>query len=221
MKKEKSIDLVVERYKFSADKANSRSEAIIKASSLADSILYNDIYGALELDLVKGWGKEGPNYPQCKEHNDGIARWKSRWHIPPHEYERGIRWKPLDGMQQFYVSLEVKKGERNYQGFVKIIAYVWDDKKYSGDGRVGCLLDIVDRNRDAVIFAETGRIAIPMDKNSKKGINDADLYLHGTRWHVGGFTFPPDSIGDVGHVPIKFVPIDINKRHEDCKYRDR
>src|SRR5574341_1032829 len=107
-----TLDLVVERYEFSATRIYNKyaflteREAILRAATLAESILYNDIYGALQLDMVTGWGKGNVDYPKHREQGDDVAKWQSNWHIPPHEYEQGIRWKPLDGMQQFDVKIE-------------------------------------------------------------------------------------------------------------------
>ncbi len=79
-------------------------------------MLYEDIYGALQLDLVIGWGKGGPSYlPDRTEHSDGAACWQGNWRIPPYEYEQGIRWKPLDGMQQFDVKVGPKTGDTSHR----------------------------------------------------------------------------------------------------------
>ena len=224
-KKEKNtLDLVVERYIFRAWRPeNNHFNALLSAARLAEGILYIDIYGALELDLIKGWGKSGPDYPKPKRQQDKVAEWKSNWIIPPYEYMAGIRWKPFDKMQQFQVKVEAVKKSNQYEGRVNLEAYVWDDAEvpYINSNRLGCLLDIVNRNKDYIILAETGRIAIPMDKNKKEGIDDASLGPYGKRWDIFGFLFPPDEIGDVGHRPIELKPIDIKRRHEDCAYRDR
>jgi len=223
-KKKESLDLIVERYTFkTSDMEYTHFEALMSAAWLAEKILYNDIYGALELDLVKGWGQSGPTYPQPEEQHDKVAKWNSNWIIPPYEYMSGIRWKPLDGMQQFEVKVEAVKKEEKYEGRVHMIAYVWNDKEfpYLGKDRTGCLLDIVDRSSEKIISAETGKIAIPMDKNKKEDISNAHLGEYGKRWDIFGFLFPPDEIGDVGHRPIELKPIDVEKRHADCAYRDR
>jgi hypothetical protein len=224
-KEKENLDLIVERYTFKTRYNNSTHfEAILSAAGLAEGILYHDIYGALDLDLVKGWGRSGPDYPQPKEQHDQIAKWNSNWIIPPYEYMSGIRWKPLDGMQQFEIRAEaVKKGENSYEGRVQLVAYVWDDSgfPYLHGERTGCLLDIVNRNRENIISAETGKIAIPMDKNKKEDINSAQLNEYGQRLDIFGFEFPPDEIGDISHRPIELQPINIKKRHQDCAFRDR
>ena len=117
------LDLVVERYKFATPKNYSaRDEAIVVAARTAEGILYSDIWGALQLDLVIGWGKAGPTYPKRREINDSHARWLSNWHIPPYEYESGIRWKPLDGMQQFDVQVDAERKEKRYRGLINMVA---------------------------------------------------------------------------------------------------
>ena len=56
-----SLDLIVERFEictYRQDFPNS-SEAILEAARLADTILYINIYGALQFDgLVPGWDGE-------------------------------------------------------------------------------------------------------------------------------------------------------------------
>lgn len=217
-----SLDLIVERYQFKADSADTKRDALLSAARLAERVLYIDIAGALQLDLIIGWGKQSPNYPVPEEHSDGVAKWRPQWHIPPYEYESSIRWRPYDGMQQFDIGIESKEEENIHTGKVNMVAYVWDDKPLIiGDGRKGCLLDVVNRNRDRIIFAESGRIAIPMDKNTKTDINHAHLDKYGDRWHIFGFEFPPDDRGDRSHRPVVFTAIDIEERHQDCGYRDR
>jgi hypothetical protein len=223
-KENETLELIVERYTFKTwSSEKTHMEALFRAASLAEGLLYCSIYGAIELDLIKGWGREGPNYPKPETRHDNVAEWKSNWIIPPYEYFKGIRWKPFDKMQQFEINVEaVKKGDQ-YEGRVHMVAYVWNDNSNVAGGgeRTGCLLDVVDRNRGQILLAETGKIIIPMDKNKKEGINDANLGRYGERWDVFGFLFPPDEIGDIGHRPIEFKPIDLDERHQECMYRDR
>jgi hypothetical protein len=216
------LDLIIERYRFNSRPCSNQQAAVKEAARLAENILYIDVYGALQLDMAIGWGRHPPEYPKPREREDGVASWKPNWHIPPYEYERGIRWKPFDGMQQFDVSIEVQQHEDVYQGVVKIVAYVWDDGEGMGDGRMGCLLDIINRNREHVTLAETAKITIPnLGVNSKERINDAHLIdcMHPLTIH--GFEFPPDENGDISYRKITFEPINVEQRRRDCAYRDR
>ena len=54
---------------------STRSEAIYEAARLAEGILYVDICGALQLDLVIGWGESSPRleYPKPMEKYDSVV----------------------------------------------------------------------------------------------------------------------------------------------------
>lgn len=218
-----SLDLVVVRYEFGTktDYSN-RFEAIIDGARMAENILYIDIHGGLQLDLDIGWGGRSPDYPRPNEHNDGIASWQPNWHIPPYEYEAGIRWKPFDQMQQFDVKVGAIPENENYRGVVQIVAYVWDDRiNLNEEGRLGCLVDALHRNKDRILLAEGSRISILMDKNSKDNINKANIVPYGDREDLFGFSFPPDDIGDTSHRPLDFTPIDIEEIRVRSIRRDR
>ena len=216
----RTLDLVVERYEFGAEMHSTRPEAIHEAARYAEKILYVDIWGALQLDLVIGWGKNSPRleYPKPMEKHDNVARWKPNFFIPPHEYEAGIRWKPLDEMQQFDVRTEARRIEEKYQSVVKMVAYVWDDLPH--DGRIGCLLDVVNRNRNHNLLAERGRISTSFEDTTKQRIHDVILHRNQIteKWNILNFT--PDERGDTSR-PITLEPIDIEEIEGSCAYRDR
>ena len=222
---EEFLDLIVERFEFDAGVHPDKATALDKAALEADTILYRDIYGALELDLATHW-KKSVTYPSPPIHKDGNIAWRPKRFILPQDYEQGIRWIPFDGMQQFDVQIEAQQTSTGYNAVVKLVAYVWDDIN-AGDGRRGCLLDLVDRtskyaNRCKAKIAETTRVKVPMDRNKKENINSAYLIeVQGPKFVVGGFEFLPNELGDISYTDVTFTPIDIEKRHEDCQWRDR
>lgn len=219
MVEERNLELVVERFKFQAkDTIRDKFDAVMQACSDAEHMLYNDIWGALKLDL-EGW-KSFDKYPEPKEISDslGIALWKPNWIIPPHEYQSGIRWKPFDGMQQFDVKASANQEGDAYRGVVDVTAYVWNEDK-----RIGCLLDLVNRNRrrDNLIIAETATIKIPSSGNTKDGINGAHIQNWGENMVLFGFGFPPNEKGDTSYKEFIFSPVDLIQRERDGAYRDR
>lgn len=212
-----TLDLIVERFQFIADKAKDRHQALLNAARHAERLLYVDIYGAIFYDLIEGWGKTSVSYPQPPKKNDDIASWNSNWHISPYEYASGLRWKPFDGMQQFEVKLDVHQDGENYVGQVNLIAYVWKD----GVDRTGILVDIVGRNLNSIKNAENAIIKIPSAMNTKQDIDNANILPYGTEDHLFGFEYYPDAIGDVSHKKIEFKPINLEERKEGMNYRDR
>ncbi len=221
---EEFLDLIVERFEFDAGTHPDKETALDKAAHEADTILYFDIYGALELDLVTHW-KKSVTYPSPSIRKEGNIAWKPKRFILPQDYEKGIRWIPFDGMQQFDVQIEARQTSTGYNAIVKLVAYVWDDIK-AGEGRIGCLLDLVDRttkynNRCKPIIAETTKVKVPMDRNKMENINNASLYEGQDSCSVLGFEFLPNEIGDISYTDVTFTPIDIKERQEDCQWRDR
>jgi len=217
----KTLDLTVERYQFKTDPAKSENKALRMAAERAEIILYKDIWGALELDLNIHWSKSPP-YPNPAKVNDGHSVWQPKWFIPPHEYESKIRWKPLDQMQQFDVQTSAVEKNDSYQGIVSVDAYIWNDKiSGRGDGRFGCLLDLTHRNKDRILLAETADVTIPMNINDLTSINNTYYMLWKDNMALFGFEFPPNEIGDISYKEFSFASIDIEKRTEECRYRDR
>lgn len=225
------LELRIDKFTFeTAEGYNSRLEALLDASKQAERLLYSDIYGALELDLVKGWGKPGPTYPEPETKIQNLnpnfnfpVQWRSNWHIPPYEYWDGIRWIPLDGNQVFDIKAETFKKSDKHYARTKLVVYMWNDER--GFDRTGCLIDIPNRVYDSDKFkiteALTSSIKIDMDKNTKMQIQTTRLSPYGVEEQITGFEFEPDSIGDIGHRKIEFKPIDMKQRKIDYEFRDR
>ena len=218
------LDLIVERFEFDAGIHPDKATALDEAALQADTLLSNDIWGGLEMDIGTGWSGS-TRYPSPPIHKDGNVIWKPKRFILPQDYEQGIRWMPFDGMQQFDVQIEARQILTGYHAIIKLVAYVWDDIK-RGDGRLGCLLDLVDRTKYAnhckAKVAETTRVRVAMNSNKKEDINGAHLNGDSSLgFFVSGFDFPQHEPGYRGSTQVTFTSIDIKKRHEDCMYRDR
>ena len=219
----KHLDLIVERYQFSAGKEKTELKALLTAASSLESMLYHAIYGGLQFDLRK----RPITYPDKNEVEDdcGVAKFRvdHNFHINPFllYHEDGINgWAPLDGLQKFDFRIELKKRLLGgYRGVIHLTAFVWDD----GEHRNGCLYDLVDRYHGNLLIGETGTIAIPMDSNKKEDISGFGLLWNEKKkyWEICGPIFPPDEEGDISHHPIKLIPIDIKTRIKGCAYRDR
>ena len=70
-------------------------------------------------------------------------------------------------------------------------------------------------------------IIISAEDNSKENIHEAQLSefmvnLEENTAALFGFKFPPHGKhNDTSYTYVKFSPIDIDERHEQCTYRDR
>ena len=213
-----TVNLVVERFSIKTEQfSTDKHDALMSAARLAETILFVDIFGAVFYDTVASWGKKTVEYPSPKRVDTSDSCYKSNWHIPPYEYETGIRWKPFDCMQQFDVKVESRNTGAVYQGVVKLIAYVWADSEM----RLGCLLDIVHRNEKQIEIAETGSVAVHMDNNSMDSIDNAHLINWSGGWEVSGLNFSTDEKAYKSSQIISFSPIDLRERIRDCAYRDR